>query len=94
MYDSILEKLQLKSYDLANLLLFQSTDFFTNAVRIEQDLTVAGTWCTLDAVQLTGVPGENPPPPPSNDIDQWVSNVIAFSSQYNDAGFVFLFLFL
>ena len=108
--------------------LFQETDFYSNAVRIEQDLTQANSWCEIDAIQITGSylatsapptdgeinhtstsptvtdgemePSPTPttftaghidhssgsPPPATNEIDQWISNVISFSSQYNDFG--------
>ena len=32
----------------------QATNFYSNAVRIEQDLTVANSWCEIDAIQITG----------------------------------------
>ena len=32
----------------------QETEFETDAVRIEQDCTVSGSWCEIDAVLMKG----------------------------------------
>jgi hypothetical protein len=75
------------------LILFQKLTFECNVLRIEIDCTKSGSWAEIDAIKIIGrkvpnnidQPASLKPKPVRNpnNVEQWVSKVINYSSEYD-----------
>jgi len=72
---------------------FQKLTFKCNVLRIEVDCTKSRSWVEIDAIKIIGttVPSDShqhsvskrTPVTNSNNVEQWVSKVINYSSQWD-----------